>query len=529
MALTSISPALSDLAPVESVDPRTGAVVEIVTTETTTAEVTDIVSRTTATGLRYAALPPAARADFLDALASALDGSATELVALAERESALGLARLNGELARTTSQLRLFAEVVREGSFLEITIDHPRPDAVPPAPDLRRMLVPVGPVAVFGASNFPFAFSAAGGDTASTLAAGCAVVVKAHGAHPRLDGEVVRILSQVCAEHGLEGLIGVVFGRRAGTDLVDDPRVQAVGFTGSEQVGRMLMDRAAARPHPIEVYAEMGSLNPLVVCPGALNCPDGSDTPDALEGLATGIAGSVLLGNGQFCTKPGVLFVPAGPGGDALVDRLGTALAEREQRTMLSTAIRDGYRSGVRAVQAVPVAWAVLEDAEPDGPGTAAAALTAVAAADLAGASDSLLVETFGPASLVVRYRDGNELLAAVELVPPSLTLTVHAAPADAEDAALATRLLELGTRRAGRVVFGGYQTGVAVSWAQTHSGPYPAAASLFTSVGATAVRRFQRPVSLQTCPEGLLPEAPREANPIRLPRRVDGVLHPAP
>lgn len=500
---------------IRSLNPRTGEVRDLPFTVTPAEEVDALCDRADAASRALAACEPKQRAALLRDMADRLDARADELVAIADRESALGPQRLNGELSRTTAQLRLFARVLEDGHCFEVTIDHPDPSATPPVPDLRRMLVPLGPVAVFGASNFPFAFSAAGGDTASALAAGCAVVVKAHSAHPELDFEVVATLREVAREHGLaQDTIGVVFGRVAGTRLVTHPRIQAVGFTGSESGGRALMDAAAARPEPIPVYAEMGSLNPLIVSP--------AQVANDAAGTAAGIAGSVTLGHGQFCTKPGLVFVPTGADGDVLVDELTTLLADTPEQAMLSPGIRDAYRANVRRVQGSGVVRALVADREPTGFGSAAAAAVSEIGAASLSEHDSVLIECFGPATLVVRYAEATELVTALARVPASLTLSVLADPAEAD---LLARLRELGSRRSGRLIFGQYPTGVAVTWAQTHGGPYPAASGLFTSVGTTAIRRFQRPVSYQNWPDEALPPYLQEGNPLGLPRRVDGVL----
>ncbi len=490
-----------------SVDPRTSTDVEVVAHETNLDEVRAICDRAALVAPRLRALAPRARADLLESMAAALDAARESLVPLADRESALGTARLDGELTRTTTQLRLFATVLRDGAYLEVIIDH----ATNTAPDLRRMLIPLGPVGVFGASNFPFAFSAAGGDTASALAAGCPVIVKAHGAHPALDTAVTRILRGAAAGQGLEDVIDIVYGRAAARALVTDPAVQAVGFTGSESAGRMLMDLAAARPSPIPVYAEMGSLNPLVVSPAATVRTD----------LAATITGSVLLGAGQFCTKPGVVFLPAGAEGDRVVREMAEMLRTAPPMFLLSAAIRDSFVDTAGSVAAAPEATGLVAPTAGEG-SAATAALSSVAASEVS-SDPALMTECFGPGALIVRYASAGELDAALRGVSPSLTLSLFAEPDERDFVAALLRIAE---DRVGRIIFDGVSTGVAVAWSQNHAGPYPASAGgMFTSVGATAIRRFQRPLAYQGMPDALLPEPLRDANPLRVPRRVDGAL----
>ncbi|WP_159623014.1 aldehyde dehydrogenase (NADP(+)) [Ruania rhizosphaerae] len=449
--------------------------------------------------------PDRTRAGWLHAIADALDAAAEELVDLAAEETGLGVVRLTGEVARTTNQLRMFADVIDEGSYLEATIDHVNPDATPPVPDLRRMLRPVGPVAVFAASNFPFAFSVAGGDTASALAVGAPVIVKSHPGHPRTSRRTAEIVIDALNTHGApEGTFAMVEGFDAGLALVDHPAIAAVGFTGSLRGGRALFDRAAARPDPIPFYGELGSLNPVVVTARA----------DAARGaeLAEGLAGSFQLGVGQFCTKPGVVLVPEG---SDLEGSLARHLAP--QPRMLTSSIAEGYAAGADRATAIPGVEIVGRAESDEGP---AALVIAADARTVIAHRGELLEEVFGPITLLVRYAGQSELLELIGAVPGSLTATVHAEREESVEEVLTA--LE---RIAGRVLFDGWPTGVAVSWAQQHGGPWPATTSLFTSVGATAVRRFQRPVAYQGAPAELLPPALQEDNPLNIPRRVDGVL----
>jgi len=474
-----------------------------------------------------AALSPARRCELLRAVASALDAARDELVRLADAETALGEARLDGELTRTCVQLEMFADVVAAGADLDVIIDLADPAAVPaPRPDLRRMLVPIGPVGVFAASNFPFAFSVAGGDTASALAAGCPVVVKAHPDRPGLSQRTWEIVAAALTDAGAPaGTFGLVRGVAAGRDLVTHPAIKAVGFTGSLAAGRALFDLAVSRPDPIPFYGELGSLNPVVVTAGALT--------ERADDVVTGFIGSLTLGSGQFCTKPGLLFLPSGHG---LADAFAKALAGTTLGPLLSEKIRNGFEHSRRALAAVAGVRAISDGSTVDraaspSPASVAPALFAVSADDLLRHRDDLLVECFGPAGLVVEYDTADQLVDALAAVPGALTATVHAASQPAADEArLVRRLLGLLTGKAGRVIWGGWPTGVAVTWAQHHGGPWPATtAPLHTSVGVTAIRRFQRPVVYQNLPDELLPEPLRDANPWGLPRRVNGQLHNGP
>lgn len=448
------------------------------------------------------------RARWLSAIADALDANADELVAIADRETRLGAVRLRGEVGRTTGQLRLFASVVREGSYLELTVDDADAAATPPRPELRRLLVGVGPVAVFSASNFPFAFSVCGGDTASAWAAGNPVIVKAHSGHPELSERTAAIAIEALAAAGApHGSLALIQGREAGNALVQHPVIQAAGFTGSLSGGRALFDLASGRPDPIPFYGELGSVNPVVVTTGAATAR-GSE-------LASGLVGSFTLGAGQFCTKPGVVFIPRDAGIEQLV---ADAVAGAAGGPLLTERITTAFPDGIRDLEADPSVEVLAHGAEtPDGARPVVLTTDAAAVAERA---ETLLAEVFGPVTLLVRYNDQAELLRALRAVPGSLTATLHSEAG--EDVAEVLELLQL---RAGRVLFAGWPTGVAVTWSQQHGGPWPATTSLHTSVGATAIRRFLRPVVFQDAPEALLPEPLREASLTRLPHRRNGVL----
>jgi NADP-dependent aldehyde dehydrogenase len=445
-------------------------------------------------------------------MADAIGADGDAIVAAADRESALGETRLRGELARTTYQLRLFGEVLDDGAHLEITIDHPDPNAIPaPRPDLRRMLIPVGPVAVFSASNFPLAFSVAGGDTASAIAAGCPVVVKAHSGHPYTSELVAAAVRRAAVATGFPaGVLTLIHGREAGTELVRHPLIKAAGFTGSLWGGRALFDLACARPDPIPFYGELGSINPLVVTPSA--------AAERAEAIATGLAGSFTLGVGQFCTKPGLVFVPASEDGERLVAALGEAAAKIPGGAMLTPSIHQAFVAGAAARVAHSAVRSVLSKDGEISPHVLVAPASAV--------DDLLVEECFGPLVMVIQYATEDELFAALDTVPGSLTATVHSGSDEGKPGSLADRVAARLRDSAGRLVWNGFPTGVAVTWAQHHGGPWPATTfSAHTSVGTTAIRRFLRPVAYQDTPPGLLPPELSEENPLGLPRRVDGRL----
>ncbi len=385
-----------------------------------------------------------------------------------------------------------------------------------PRPDLRRMLVPLGPVAVFGASNFPLAFSVPGGDTASALAAGCPVVVKAHESHPltsRLCGEV---LAEAATRFGApEGTIAVVYGRDAGARLVRAPEITAVGFTGSRAGGRALLDMVNARPDPIPFYGELSGINPLVIT-------DAAAAERATE-IGEGLAGSFTLGSGQFCTKPGLAFVPRTDDGDRLVASLTAAAENTTAQVLLNEGIRDSFTRGARTLGALGAVSARVAG-ETDGTAGNGSGFTArptVLEIDADALDETVATECFGPLVVVVRYTDRAGLLDALARLEPSLTATVHLGADEAESA---SGLLDALRRVSGRLVFDGFPTGVAVSWAQHHGGPWPSTNTVHTSVGPTAIRRFLRPYAWQNAPSAALPPELRDG-PADVPRRVDGVL----
>jgi NADP-dependent aldehyde dehydrogenase len=500
--------------PVQGINPRSGEPVGEPVPVTTPAELDAILAAAAAASAGFGTSRPEVRIALLHALADRLDERTDELAALAAAESGLAPGRLTGEVARTSSQLRLFAGVIEDGGYLEVIADSADPAAVPPRPRLRRWLEPVGPVLVFAASNFPFAFSVLGGDTASALASGCPVVVKAHPSHPGLSRLTGDLAAAVVSDLGLDpGVFAVIFGDHAGVAALRDRSIQAAGFTGSTAGGRFLFDVAASRPAPIPFYGELGSINPAVVTPAAV-AARGAE-------IATGFAGSMTLGTGQFCTKPGLLFLPAGHG---LEDELRSAVGGAAAAPLLNARIRGQLTEGLTSLGAHPDVEELLAAGPvPDDGAWAAPALYRTTATAVVADPAALTREYFGPNALVVDYADAGELLAALAGIEGSLTATLHAEPDDDFGlGAVLARLRDI----AGRVIYNGWPTGVAVSWAINHGGPWPATTSAaHTSVGATAIRRWLRPVSYQTMPDGLLPEGLRDANPWRLPRREDGVL----
>ncbi|MEU6667187.1 aldehyde dehydrogenase (NADP(+)) [Streptomyces sp. NPDC046727] len=504
-------------APVWSVDPRTGKQREQVAVEATAQEV-DTAARA-AHAARGALADRAVRAAFLRSAAAGLDAARDGLVETADAETALGPARLTGELARTTYQLRAFAGIVEEGAFLDVVIDHRDDTATPPVPDLRRYKVPLGVVAVYSASNFPFAFSVAGGDTASALAAGCPVVVKSHPDHPALSELVAEVLRRAAAEHGIpEGVIGLVHGFEAGVELIRHPLVAAAGFTGSVRGGRALFDAAAARPVPIPFHGELGSLNPVLVTEAA--------AAERAEEIGGGLAGSMTLGVGQFCVKPGLVLVPSGAGGDRLVKSLTDAVSDTGAGVLLDHRMRDNFIAGVAERAQLPDVDSPVTPGA-GGEHAVSAGFLTVPAQKLAaeGAYDLLLEECFGPVTVVARYDGEDEAKAVLSRLPGNLTATVQLSSEEAAGNGRGPELLAELTPLAGRVLVNGWPTGVAVAPAQHHGGPYPATTSTSTSVGGTAIERWLRPVVYQNAPQALLPEELRDDNPLGLPRRFNGVL----
>jgi NADP-dependent aldehyde dehydrogenase len=481
---------------IQSRNPRTGSLQFEPLEESSAADVDRVVKLAHGAGAGWSRVSAAGRADALEAIANHLERQASELADLAEAETALGATRLAGEVGRTTFQLRLFASELRSGVMLAAESDSPV-EGPPPGgrPRLDRKLVPLGPVAVFGASNFPFAFGELGGDTASALAAGCAVVVKEHPGHPVLAARVIGLAREALAESGHNpDIVSGVRGLEAGKSLVVHDLIAAVGFTGSQGAGRFLYDLASSRTSPIPFYGELGSMNPVFISQAAL------DTR-AIE-LAAEAAGSISLGLGQFCTKPALIFVPAH---EAFLDTLSTSLGAVEPGPLLGEHSQKRFLDSVDTVKAVSgvtehVALRQDENLRMVGPG-----LLTVSASDFLDRSESLLEECFGPIALVILCDSEDEFGAAIEVLPGCLVATIHANPAS--DQSLVGGLVDRLERKAGRIVINQWPTGLAVSHAQHHGGTYPASTSpLHTSVGSHAMMRFVRPVVLQNLTPGEWP-----------------------
>jgi len=463
----------------------------------------------------YRATSPEQRARFLESIADGLEALGDELIQRAHAESALPLARLQGERGRTTGQLRLFASVLRAGRWQGATLDSALPERTPARPDLRMQKIPVGPVAVFGASNFPLAFSVAGGDTASALAAGCPVVAKAHPAHPGTSELVGRAIQKAVADNGLpEGVFSLLTGagHTVGTALVAHPVIQAVGFTGSRSGGLTLMEVASNRARPIPVFAEMSSINPVCLLPEALAARG--------ESIARDLVDSLALGVGQFCTNPGLLLAIEGPALDTFRATAATAVAARAAGTMLTPGIHRAFEQGVARLADIDGLARAASGQPAAGPNQAQAAFFETTAQHFK-ADPRMHAEVFGPSTVLVACRDADEMLAVIRELEGQLTATVQA---DAGDYAVARQLLALLERKAGRVLFNGYPTGVEVSHAMVHGGPFPATSDArTTSVGTTAIERFLRPVCYQNVPAELLPPALQDGNPLGLWRLKDG------
>jgi 2,5-dioxopentanoate dehydrogenase len=456
------------------------------------------------------------RARFLELIASNIVDIGDELVERATAETGLPRGRIEGERARTVGQLKLFADFLRAGEWLDLRIDRAMPERKPLArADLRERHIPLGPVAVFGASNFPLAFSVAGGDTASALAAGCPVVVKGHPAHPGTGELVGRAIQAAVSSCGLpEGVFSLLLGAvETGAALVADPRIKAVGFTGSRGGGMALVGISNARPEPIPVYAEMSSINPVYLLPGALSA--------RAEALGREFVTSLTMGAGQFCTNPGLVFGLAEAGLDRFIDSAATALKAYEPPAMLTPGIHQAYETGVRALAEHNQVETIARGRVGEGINQGQGALFATDAKSFM-ADRRLGHEVFGASSLVVRCEDADTLVSLSETLEGQLTATLHLEPSDRD---IARRLLPVLERKAGRVLANGWPTGVEVSHAMVHGGPFPATSdSRTTSVGTLAIRRFLRPVCYQDIPADLLPEELRDDSPTRLPRLVNGV-----
>ncbi|MGN6273640.1 MAG: aldehyde dehydrogenase family protein [Protaetiibacter sp.] len=463
---------------------------------------------------RWSAVSPTERASALLAAADALDAARADLIEIAREETGLSDARLGGELTRTIVQARLFADVVQRAAFLDVRIDSRDTEFVLGVrPELRRYRVPLGPVLNFAASNFPFAFSVFGGDTVSAIAAGCPVIVKLHSGHPRLGERTTEVVSAAFDAAGAPpGLIQAISGQENGVAMLRNPRIRAAAFTGSTHVGRKLADIAAARPAPIPFFGELGSVNPTFVLPGAI-------AADA-TGLAAGLALSVSGSAGQLCTKPGFVFVPAGAEWD---DAVRDAFAGAAEHRLLTPSISSAYRDAL-ATSRTDSGVAVVVDGSERQDGEHIWATPSVLRTSVAhlAAHPELAEETFGPTTVLVEYQQPADALeVAGSLFPGNLTCTVHSSETD--DATTVQDLLTWGAAHAGRVLFGGWPTGVAVTAAQQHGGPWPATTNDGgTAVGTAAIDRFLRAVAYQDVPERFLPAPLQDANPWKVPQSRD-------
>ncbi|MGO2242856.1 MAG: aldehyde dehydrogenase (NADP(+)) [Halomonas sp.] len=502
-------------ANIQAVNPATGETLKPVYAGGSRAHVEQACELAEAAYNTYRETSHEERATFLETIAREIEAIGSELIERAMAESGLPHARLEGERGRTCGQLRLFASVVRAGEWLDVRIDPAMPDRQPlPRADLRQRHIALGPVAVFGASNFPLAFSVAGGDTASALAAGCPVVVKGHSAHPGTSELVGRAIQKAVKACGLpEGVFSLLFGsgREIGQALVDDPRIQAVGFTGSRSGGTALMKTAQARPQPIPVYAEMSSINPVFLLPAALKARG--------KALGEAFIGSLNMGAGQFCTSPGLVIAVKGPELDAFIEAAKGAVEVSGAQAMLTPGIHSAYQEGVASLSSADKVREVARG-KAGGDYQCQTGLFAAAASDFL-ASEALQAEVFGASSLVIECADEAEVKRVAEQLEGQLTVTLHMDDADLDAAKALLPTLE---RKAGRILANGWPTGVEVCHAMVHGGPFPATSdSRTTSVGTAAIHRFLRPVCYQSLPAGLLPEALKDGNPLSATRLVDG------
>ncbi len=485
----------------------------------TPAEVDSVMKKAHAAFTAYRNTPAAERAAFLHAIADNIEGLGDALVRRMMHESALSEARVISERGRTTRQLRMFAGYITEGSWVDAVIDHGDPSRKPvPKPDLRRMLHPVGPVIVFTAANFPLAYSTAGGDTASALAAGCPVVVKAHEGHPGTNALVAEAIIAAAEETGMpDGVFSTVYARgyEVGAMLVKHPYTKGVGFTGSLAGGRALFDIAAGRDEPIPVFAEMSSVNPIYLLPGTV-------AKDA-EALATEIAASVNTGAGQFCTCPGLLIALDNGHTEHFIELLKSAFTGYEPLVMLHSGIQKNYsKTKDRFFATEGIHAEYHQKDKSNGVWKAGPAIASVRATEFL-SDPHMQDEVFGPFTMLIKCRDLEEMQAVAQAIHGQLTSTVRANHDDLSEAA---DLIATLREKAGRLIFNGVPTGVEVCNAMVHGGPYPATTdSRFTAVGHSAIRRWARPVAYQNCPQQLLPDALKDDNPLGLWRTVDGEL----
>jgi alpha-ketoglutaric semialdehyde dehydrogenase len=501
------------------VNPATGENLEPQYHSANEVEVEQAVQLAAAAFESYSRTSGVDRGKLLRTIAANIEALGDTLITRTTQETGLPEGRIRSETGRTCGQLRLFASVVEEGSWVDARIDHADPQRQPlPKPDVRSMLRPLGPVVVFGASNFPLAFSVAGGDSASALAGGNPVIVKAHHAHPGTSELVGQAVTEAVRECGLhEGVFSLIYGSgsEVGTALVKHPLVKAGGFTGSRGGGRVLFDVASSRPEPIPFYAEMSSVNPVVILPEALK--------ERGDQIATGLHGSVTLGAGQFCTNPGLIFLENTEASSAFVAKLSELMNASASQTMLTPGISASYREGI-STRAAAAGVETLAQAPSTATGNCQAH-TALFQTDAQTfiSTHGLGDEIFGPSTLVITYENNDELLAAVRSLEGQLTGTIHGTD---EELVNNRDLLVALEQKVGRLVFNSFPTGVEVSHAMVHGGPYPATSDgRSTSVGTRAIFRFTRQVCFQGFPDAALPDELKEANPLGLWRLVDGEI----
>lgn len=500
----------------QAVNPTTGESLPGQFTDASLSEINQTVENAAMAFEAYRHTGPAARAEFLERIAAEIEALGDELLERCHQETGLPMGRLQGERGRTANQLRLFAKVVREGSWVDARIDPAQPDRQPlPRADIRHMQIALGPVVVFGASNFPLAFSTAGGDTAAALAAGCPVVVKGHPAHPGTHSLVAGAILKAIEATGMpEGTFGSVQGRaiEVGKALVMHPQIKAVGFTGSFRGGTAIFEYANSRPEPIPVFAEMGSTNPVFILPGALK--------ERGAAIADGLAASLNLGVGQFCTNPGLSFLPDEPGKDAFLQTLEERIGETGAGTMLTAGIKAAYDKGIERLAGTDSVRNLAGGAAAKGDFQAQTAVFRTTT-EVFLAEESLEEEVFGPSGIVVESGSREQLLASARRLKGHLTATVHGTEADLIEY---RELFDILEKKVGRIIVNGFPTGVEVCHSMVHGGPYPATtATQSTSVGTTAIRRFVRPVCYQDLPQALLPDALKDNNPLGIWRLVDG------
>ena len=498
-----------------AINPRTGEPAGPDFQEATATEIAAASATAQVAFNKWRKLPARDRAKAMHSAADALAAAKAEIVAITDLEAALGEPRIVGELGRTVAQLHTFADLLIDGSYIEAMINSADASSTPPKPELRRMLQPLGPVAVFTPSNFPLAYGVAGGDTASALAAGCSVVVKGHASQPGTSALCAKILRGALAmtPAGAD-VLQLIQGRTPETAraVVNAPEIQAVGFTGSVAAGRALFNVASARPEPIPFYGELGSLNPLFIGPAA--------AASRADDIATGLAASISSGAGQFCTKPGLVFVPAGAAGDTLVEKLAAKLDATPAGVLLNENISKLLTERTGATKHAAGVKEVTHTANPAQPGYHVSPRLFVTDAATFEKTPALREEHFGPAAIVIMTPPADMPRLAGTL-GGHLTGSIHA---DNADSAWAAALADAVTQHVGRLIWNGYPTGVTVAPAMTHGGPYPSSTSaLHSAVGITAIRRFLRPVSYQNVPDAVLPPELRGSNPLHIERLING------